>query len=112
MNKKKVKIFICIGVVSSILFFVKPENSYAKSTTMTITFSDFLEQETIVDLPSTPPLIKYTKIKKEYKVRSNHRLPLTGEEYNLVRSNLGWTILVSTLFFFFMGKCKQQGRRS
>lgn len=118
MKKKRLAVFFFIGLVSSVFLFIHPINSWAKSTTMTITFSD-QKQETTVKTPIEIPVIKHTKEKKEYELsflaksdqrltRSfQRRLPTTGEEYNTVLSYLGWATLV---FIFLIGSYERNGR--
>lgn len=121
MKKKRLAAFFFIGLVSSIFLFIHPINSWAKSTAMTITFSD-QEQETTVNPPIEVPVIKHTKEKKEYELSflaksdqrvtrsSQRRLPTTGDEYNTVLSYLGWAALVCILLFFFIGSYERKGR--
>lgn len=123
MKKKGLATFFFIGLVSSVFLFIHPINSWAKSTAMTITFSD-QEQETTVAPPIDVPVIKHTKVKKEYEgsflaksdqqVTRDHqgRLPTTGEEYNIVLSCLGWATLIFILLFFFMGSYGRKVRDS
>lgn len=110
MRKKRRKTYMGIMIVCSLLFLSHPVKSDAKSTTTTIGFSEVIEQETSVTPPTTtPPLIKYTKVKKVYQASSNHRLPMTGEEYTPILSGLGWVAVVSAGLFFFMGEKKRKG---
>lgn len=123
MKKKRLATFIFIGLVSSIFLLIHPINSCAKSTTMTLTFSD-QEKETISDPSTDLPSIKYTKVRKEYTgsylakseqrliLASQRRLPTTGEEYNTVLSCLGWATVFFISLFFFIGNYERKGRDS
>lgn len=123
MKKKRQATFFLVAIVSSVVLLVNPTHSWAKNTTMTITFSDQERKSTVVP-PVEVPLIKQTKVKKDYEVsffaesdqrltRSyQRRLPTTGEEYNTVLSCLGWVTVLFILFFFFIGNYERKGRDS
>lgn len=123
MKKKRGVTLLFIGVVSSVFLLIHPINSCAKSTTMTLTFSD-QERETIVDQPTKIPLITQTKVTKESDVSIlaksdqrrtrayQRRLPTTGEEYNTVLSCLGWATVFFISLFFFIGNYERKGRDS
>lgn len=121
MKKRKLTAFFLIGIASSL--FLYPIHSWAKSTAMTITFSS-QERETAVDPPIDVPLIRQTKVNKNYESTflaysnqrltssSQNRLPTTGEEYTIALSYLGWATLICVTLFFFIGRYEQKGRSS
>lgn len=118
MKKKKRGTFLLIGLVSSVFLLMSPTKTCADSTSTTAFSVTFSAQEAAGDNDhlSDLPVIKTVMSKKSYAVSygvqtKQKRLPMTGEEYNVVLYRLGWITLLGVFLFFFIGSYARKGEK-
>lgn len=119
--KKTAKQFLCLTLCCTSLLTTLPLKADAQTTNVSVTFTEAKEVPKTPVHPTAPngelPITGEVPSGEEVVYRQSglsgtgtdrKRLPTTNDQYNQVLTQLGYLVSLAWLFFFILGKRKEQ----